>query len=351
MSAAVDSHNVLGLVRPSCLNRFMPATAGYRLVKLANGADSVRSLTDGETFHPGVGPAAEAEALYVRQLSLPERVRAGADTFVLWDVGLGAAGNALTAIRLIHQALAGPGPAARERRVLKRLRLVSFDRTGDALAFALEHAAELGYLTGHEDTLADLMQHHGAAFGDDFLQVEWTLILGDFPTSLSLNRDMRTDESERRSPIRRNVDPSPGAGSETGAPSTVPAPHAILFDPHSPKTNPDMWTAPLFADLFRRLDPQRPCALATFTRSTMARAAMLLGGFFVGAGHPSGLKEETTVAANRLELLDQPFDRRWLERVRRSDSAEPLWEPAYRRAPLTPETWERLRRHPQFQED
>jgi hypothetical protein len=329
----------------------VPATAGYRLVKLANGVNSVRSLAEGETFHPGIGPVAEAEALYVRQLSLPERVRAGADTFVLWDVGLGAAANALTAIRLIQQALTGPGAAARENRAPQRLRLVSFDRTGDALAFALKHAAELDYLAGHEDTLTDLMQGRRAAFGDEFLQVEWTLILGDFPASLSLNRDMRTDESERRSPIRRSVDPSPGAGSETGAPTTVPAPHAILFDPHSPKTNPEMWTAPLFAGLFGRLDPRRPCALATFTRSTMARAAMLLGGFFVGVGHPSGLKEETTVAANRLDLLGQPLDHRWLERVRRSDCGEPLWGQVYRRAPLTPETWERLRRHPQFQED
>jgi hypothetical protein len=128
----------------------------------------------------------------------------------------------------------------------------------------------------------------------------------------------------------------------------VPPPHAILFDPHSPKKNPAMWTAPLFADLFRRLDPQRPCALATFTRSTMARAALLLGEFFVGVGHPSGLKEETTVAANQPGLLDEPLDRHWLERAKRSHSAEPLGGPVYRQAPLSPETWERLRLHPQF---
>ena len=94
-----------------------------------------------------------------------------------------------------------------------------------------------------------------------------------------------------------------------------------------------MWTVPLFAGLFRRLDPQRPCALANYTRSTMARVTMLLGGFFVGVGHPSGLKEETTVAANRLDLLDEPLDRRWLERAESSHSAEPLSGPVYRQAP------------------
>jgi hypothetical protein len=109
-----------------------------------------------------------------------------------------------------------------------------------------------------------------------------------------------------------------------------------------------MWTVPLFADLFRRLDPKRPCALANYTRSTMARVTMLLGGFFVGVGHPSGLKEETTVAANRPDLLDEPLDRRWLERAKRSHSAEPLSGPVYRQAPLSSATWERLRQHSQF---
>ncbi len=80
----------------------------------------------------------------------------------------------------------------------------------------------------------------------------------------------------------------------------------------------------------------------------MARVALLLGGFFVGVGHPSGLKEETTVAANRIELLDEPLNRRWLERAKCSHSAEPLSVPVYRQAPLSHETCEKLRQHPQF---
>ena len=111
-----------------------------------------------------------------------------------------------------------------------------------------------------------------------------------------------------------------------------------------------MWTVSLFASLSGRLDPERPCALATYTRSTLARVAMLLGGFFVGAGHPSGLKEETTVAANRIDLLDEPLDRRWLERAKSSHSAEPLNGPVYRQAPLSPEIQERLQQHPQFRQ-
>ena len=119
----------------------------YCLVYLRNGACSVRSLAEAETFHPVIGPALEAEALYVRQLRLSERVRETSGEFVIWDVGLGAAANALTVIRLVREGLKGKAA---------RLRLVSFDLTTDAAAFALEHGAELGYVAGYESALAEL---------------------------------------------------------------------------------------------------------------------------------------------------------------------------------------------------
>jgi queuine tRNA-ribosyltransferase len=286
-------------------------------------------LVEDETFHPGIGPAAEAEALYVRQLRLPERVRETPGEFVLWDVGLGAAANALAAMRLIQEDLAVTAAPLRGG-APKRLRLVSFDQTCDAVAFALRHSAELSYIAGREAVLEELVDKGSVLVSSSQLTLEWKLELGDFPSFLSRDRNASNVKAETR--------------------NSKLAPHAIMFDPHSPRKNPAMWTALLFENLFRALDRQRPCALATFTRSTMARAAMLLGGFFVGVGHPSGLKEETTVAANCLELLDEPLDRRWLERAKRSDSAEPLIQPVYRQAPLSAETWEKLRRHPQFEQ-
>ena len=109
-----------------------------------------------------------------------------------------------------------------------------------------------------------------------------------------------------------------------------------------------MWTLPVFENLFRALDPARPCALTTYSRSTILRVTLLLAGFFVGVGHATGLKEETTVAANTSEMIDDPLNARWLERALRSHSAEPLREAVYSRAPLSVETAEKLRRHPQF---
>src|SRR5437773_11618301 len=121
-----------------------------------------------------------------------------------------------------------------------------------------------------------------------------------------------------------------------------------MFDAFSPAKNPAMWTLPLFSRLFQQLDPNRPCALATYSRSTMLRVTLLLAGFYVGAGHATGEKEETTIAANTLGLIDKPLDRKWLQRARRSDCAEPLHEPVYKKARLSPETGEKLQNHLQF---
>lgn len=280
---------------------------GYSLVTLANGVRSVRSHAEAETFHPVIGPAAEAEALYVRQLRLRERLAAQAGEFVIWDVGLGAAANALTVLQAA-------------RNLPCRVRLISFDHTLKPLRFALRHAGELGYFGGFEELVGTLLAEGRAERGNGAGYVTWDVCVGDFPSWL------------------RNA---PAAGAP-------PAPHAILFDAFSPAKNPEMWTLPLFTSLFRHLDPARPCAMPTYSRATLLRVTWLLAGFHVGVGHATGEKEETTLAANTLALLDEPLDRKWLDRARRSTSAEPLHEPKYRQAPLTEETWERLRAHPQF---
>ena len=281
--------------------------AGYQIVRLANGIHSVHSVAHRETFHPVVGPVAEAEALYVKQLRLAERLAKHTGEFVIWDVGLGAAANVLTVLRAVRGF---PTP----------LRVISFDRTIEPLEFALRHTVELGYFNEFESATRELVANRRVAFANERHSVNWELHLADFPQLI------------------------------TGAPpDAFPAPHAILFDAFSPATNPAMWTQPLFADIFKRLDPARPCALPTYSRSTMLRVSLMLAGFFVGVGHATGEKEETTIAANSGDLIAEPLDHKWLQRAYRSTSAEPLWEPSYRQAPLAAATWEKLRQHPQFE--
>lgn len=280
---------------------------GYSLVRLANGSWSVRSLAHQETFHPVVGPVMEAEALYVRQLRLRERFAAAREEFVLWDVGLGAAANPVTVL----DALRGLGGS---------VNIQSFDHALEPLRFALRHAEELGYLANYTAALSELAARHTVSFAlPEGPSVRWDFHPGDFPALL--------------------------AGA---APGHYPPPHAVLFDAFSPAKNAAMWTLPLFRQLYARLDPARPCALPTYSRSTLLRVTLLLAGFYVGAGHATGEKEETTLAANSLALIDRPLDRSWLERAKRSTSAEPLFEPVYRQAPLSADCREQLERHPQF---
>jgi len=306
--------------------------ASFELVRLANGTHSLHSLAHGETFHPVIGPVAEAEALYVNQLRLRERLQQHSGEFVIWDVGLGAAANALTVLRAT-------------RDLVCPIRLVSFDCTIEPLAFALQHAAALGYFGGYETQTQALLDQHNVRFTDGAHEVNWELHLGDFPALIAgssrvnearTNSGLQVQESEPR-----NEPPDVGC-------CNYPPPHAILFDAFSPAKNPAMWTLPLFTNLFRQLDPQRPCALPTYSRSTIMRVTLLLAGFFVGVGHATGEKEETTIAANTLALLTEPLDRRWLDRARRSHSAEPMIKAIYRIAPLTAESWEKLQAHPQF---
>lgn len=305
----------------------MQSDSDYQLVRLNNGICSVRSLVDAETFHPVVGPVAEAEALYVNQLRLRERLKHHTGEFVIWDVGLGAAANALTVLRAT-------------RDIACKIRLVSFDHKLEPLKFALQHADALGYFGGYDGYLQEFIRAHRVSFQAGPQAVDWEFHHGDFPALISC--------SSRRESAPAFNDTGLSQLTLAAAKFSLPAPHAILFDAYSPARNPAMWTLPLFTNLFRLLDPQRPCALPTYSRSTILRVTLLLAGFFVGVGHATGEKEETTIAANTPDLMVEPLDRRWLARARRSHSAEPMVEPVYRIAPLSDESWAKLQAHPQF---
>src|SRR5580692_5502688 len=109
----------------------------YQLVQLANGEKTLFSASYGEKMHPGLGPCAEAELLYIRQLHIRERLQKESGEFVIWDIGLGAAANAIATLRAT-------------RDVSGELRLVSFDNTSEPLEFALKNSAALGYVAGYE---------------------------------------------------------------------------------------------------------------------------------------------------------------------------------------------------------
>lgn len=276
----------------------MTATAGFEIVALHSGVNTLRCLESGETFHPVVGPNVEARLLHVEQQNLRERARTQRP-LVIWDVGLGAAANALAAVEALHDA--------------GEVILHSFDRTTAPLEFALEHVEELVYLRGHEAGLRELAVEGTLAVSPG---LRWHFHQDDFVETLS-NPDL-------------------------------PAPHAIFFDPYSAVGNPEMWTLDIFTRLHARLPKDELCLLTNYTCSTAVRVSLLLAGFYVGHGTGAGAKVETTIASNRLDALTRPLDHVWLNRVQRSSNAAPLRSTPYSTGPISASDYLALERHPQF---
>ena len=325
----------------------------FELVELACGAWTLRSRETGETFHPVLGPEAEALALHVDQTDLVRRVEAHdraqdrAEPFVIWDVGLGAAANALTVLRATRDL---PG----------RTRLISFDHTLDPARFGFEHADRLGYFGGYESAFAQLLTLAGAfesapipkssggfqiadgqpdqgapevirvEFRDGAREVEWCWVVTDFPTWISSAVGVSSAGGTR---------PEHAGWSEA---------QVIMYDAYSPARNPAMWTADVFRDLRDFVGFSPACSLATFSRSTMIRVTLLLAGFYVGIGRAIADKEETTMAASVLDLIERPLGSAWLDRVRASTNAEPLATAHYQRSKIQEDTWSNLLAHPQF---
>jgi len=248
----------------------------FEIVATSSGAPSMRDAQAGEVMHPVIGAAVESERLYVAQSRLAARLLEPGPALVLFDVGLGAAGNALAAIRAARGAPPGHRPLA----------LVSFERELGALSLACsgEGARRLGWSA--EETAAARALLQGGRHEEPGLT--WQLRLGDALDRLDAE------------PLRADM---------------------VYWDPFSPKVNGSLWTAGAFARLAARCAPG--ATLFTYSTATSTRAALLLAGFAVGQGDASGPKAETTAAALPPALPARPLDARWLARLARSSAPFP----------------------------
>jgi queuine tRNA-ribosyltransferase len=246
----------------------------HEVVRTTGGALAIRSLEEGEVMHPGVGPLAEAEDLYVRQSRLVERLRTG--PVVVFDVGLGAGSNALAA-------------RAAAERAGGRLELVSFERDLGALALALEHGEGFGF------------------DAESAVAARALIAEGRHQTAHTLWRL------------------EPGDVLEALARQTVLA-DIVFWDPFSPRVNPTLWTTAAFASM--RTQAAARATLFTYSASTAVRVAMLLAGWAVGIGDAIGDKRQTTAAAVAVEDLARPLPAAWLKRLHQPGAPMPLDAPA-----------------------
>jgi len=269
-------------------------SSAFEIVTTTAGVISIRDNESKEIMHNPVGPWVEANALYIEQSQLAEKLSdAKASELTVFDVGLGAAANALAALHC-------------GRKINRRkLRLVSFEKNLELLKFALAHSHEFSHFKDCTQAIETLLSKK--LYQEE--NFTWELRHGDFINLI----EKETQQAD-----------------------------VIFFDPYSPRKNQEMWTTKCFQKVFSKCSED--AVLYTYSQATPIRSALLAAGFFVGEGVGIGLKETTTQAATQLKNLRLPLDQRWLTRFKSSHTPYPLdCSPAEEE-----EVRLRILKHPQF---
>jgi queuine tRNA-ribosyltransferase len=257
-------------------------TRGRYEIVVRDDIGRIRDTISGEVMHSVNDPEEEARSLYVEQSRLMQRLQAAfPEPLVIWDVGLGAATNAMATINLVESM-----PSRQQQR---RLQLVSFENDLDSLHLALLHTQWFKHLR-HAAPKGLLANNRWESASGN---IEWLLLPGDF--------------------MQRKHD--------------APAPDIVFFDPFSFKADTALWTLQAFCEL-AQVCQRKATEVFTYTYSTRVRAALLAAGFFVAKGRATGDKLETTIALSPMaaalphgrELLGPEWLGKWL----RSDAQVPM---------------------------
>ena len=249
-------------------------------------------------MHSVTAPEVEARHLYLEQSKLEERLETHQE-LVIWDVGLGAASNAMAVIQ----------EHTKKSQTKNSITILSFENDLDSLKLALDNTEAFPHLS--HPAPKELLTH--GKWSSPEHKLTWKLIPGDFKDQFPQQRK----------------------------------PHVIYYDLYSSKRFPEHWSVELFAALFEHCKGE-PTQLITYTTSTAVRATLLVQGFTVCYGASAGPKESTTVVFNdetlALKLGFAPLGTEWLGR----------WERSRARIPqgVSPEevaTFEvKIRQHKQF---
>jgi queuine tRNA-ribosyltransferase len=230
----------------------------YEIIRQKAGFHSIRDKSSGEIMHSVTEPMTESIELYVKQLNLLKELSHSIDSeLVIWDVGLGAATNAMATILECEKIRTMNG-------AVRPLHIVSFENDMDSFRLAIKNPSLFPHMR-HEAPAGILKKAYWQS--DDAL-CRWTLVEGDFQTNVS------------------------------GA----PVPDCIYYDMYSLATNEWLWSARLFSQIIDRCASKNP-KLITYSVSTQIRSALLAAGFYVGYGVGTGPKTETTIAFNSLDAI------------------------------------------------
>lgn len=263
----------------------------YEIIESEKGYWSVRQKSSGEVMHSVSNPTEEANELYIKQSNLSERLtrisqsnemETNTETIeplVIWDVGLGAATNAMAAI-VCQEAISNPRP----------MQLISFESDLDPLKLAIKNAGRFPHL--YHKAPRKLLER--GIWISESGNLTWNLVFGDFAKSFSNEK----------------------------------IPDLIFYDPFSFKTDSLLWKSDFFHQLFLYLkSSDKIIRLYTYSASTAVRSALLHAGFWVGKGVGIGPKSDTTIAYSKFPDTDLEkanlLSKDWLSRRERSYARYP----------------------------
>lgn len=267
-------------IRPPRSERGMKL-GDYEVHVSEKGFSSIKQISSGEIMHSVNSPEEEARTLYIEPSHLRERLTQGRPLRV-WDVGLGAATNAMALIHELESIL-----SLEDLTPVPRTEIVSFEIDLDPLHLALKHPQRflhLRHAAPHELLKEGEWKNTAGT-------LRWILATGNF--------------------LERMSEFSP--------------PDLIYYDPFSFKTDSALWTQNAFRKIYRHCCKHQT-TLMTYSASTLVRALLLSEGFFVGAGAPTGPKTETTIAFTRDEnaiLSGKLLGLDWLAKWQKSGAKYP----------------------------
>ena len=257
----------------------------HEIVPLPGGRATLRERATGQSMHSLVGPIPEAREVFVAQSDLERGLaRAVAEhrPWVLWDMGMGVAANAVATLERVSE-LARTQP-------LPEIQVLSFESDVTSLEWVLDQAqspepsAAWAWVDPWVEILRAALTLEGfrgpspAGF-----PLAWRILQGDVLTRLT----------------------------ET-PPAFAPA-DVIHWDLYSPAHSRRLWQPSVWRTLAQHLRPDG--RLVTYSAATWVRIGMLLGGLCIARGRATELKKETTLAALAPHALSPTpvLPRTWME--------------------------------------
>lgn len=256
----------------------------YTIAQSNAGFASIQHIASGEIMHSRTAPMDEARRLYIDQANLEAQLMSTSTApLVIWDVGLGAATNAMAAVECYEKLAA--------TKSVREMRIISFENDLDSLRLAQRNNCDFPYLR-HAGP-ASILQA-GRWKSKTHPGLSWELIAGDFPATLN---------------------------------SDAPSPSLIFFDMFSHKSDHESWSLETFTKIFEHCQEQHT-EMFTYSRSTAVRATLLAAGFYVASGCSTGDKAETTIALTQAAALHPDLRHpllgdSWLQRWQRSTARIP----------------------------